>query len=85
MKLAEAPSFGQSILQYAPESRGARDYRALAQAVLAQAAKPADAGRNPGDEVDPESVKELLEVTLEPVRRQEETASPRNGTSPVRP
>ncbi len=85
VKLAEAPSFGQSILQYAPESRGARDYRALAQAVLAQAAKPADPDGSPGDEVDPESVKELLEVTLDPVRQQEDAATPRNGASPVRP
>ncbi|HED64209.1 MAG TPA: ParA family protein [Planctomycetes bacterium] len=36
VKLAEAPSFGQSILQYAPGSPGARDYRALAREVLAQ-------------------------------------------------
>ncbi|MFT5290667.1 MAG: chromosome partitioning protein [Planctomycetota bacterium] len=85
VKLAEAPSFGQSILQYAPESRGARDYRALAQAVLAQSAKPIDPGQTPSDEVDPESVKELIEVTLEPIRRQEDLATPRNGASPVRP
>lgn len=30
IRLAEAPSFGQSILQYAPSSPGAEDYRALA-------------------------------------------------------
>ena len=36
VKLAESPSFGQTILQYAPESNGARDYRALAAEVLAQ-------------------------------------------------
>jgi chromosome partitioning protein len=40
VKLAEAPSFGQTILEYAPESKGARDYRALAQAVLAQEVAP---------------------------------------------
>ena len=38
IRLAEAPSFGQSIFQYAPESNGAADYRALAQEVLAQEA-----------------------------------------------
>ncbi len=32
--LAEAPSFGQSILQYAPYSEGARSYRQLAQEVI---------------------------------------------------
>jgi chromosome partitioning protein len=30
VKLAEAPSFGQSVLKYAPDSHGAADYRALA-------------------------------------------------------
>jgi len=35
IRLAEAPSFGQSILQYAPGSKGAEDYRRLAQEVLA--------------------------------------------------
>jgi chromosome partitioning protein len=34
VRLAEAPSFGQSILQYAPTSHGAEDYRALAREVL---------------------------------------------------
>lgn len=36
VKLAEAPSFGQTILEYAPESNGARDYRSLASEVMAQ-------------------------------------------------
>ena len=35
VRLAEAPSFGLTILQYAPESNGARDYRALAREVMA--------------------------------------------------
>ena len=38
VRLAEAPSFGQSIFQYAPQSNGAEDYRTLAQEVLAAAA-----------------------------------------------
>ena len=36
VRLAEAPSYGQSILQYAPTSNGADDYRQLAEEVLAQ-------------------------------------------------
>lgn len=36
IRLAEAPSFGQPIFQYAAESNGAADYRALAEEVLAQ-------------------------------------------------
>jgi chromosome partitioning protein len=34
IRLAEAPSFGQSIFQYAADSNGADDYRRLAQEVL---------------------------------------------------
>ena len=39
IRLAEAPSFGQSIFEYAPDSNGAADYRALANEVLAQRAE----------------------------------------------
>ena len=39
IRLAEAPSFGQSILQYATTSNGAEDYRNLANEVLSQAAE----------------------------------------------
>lgn len=38
IRLAEAPSFGQSIFQYAPTSNGAEDYRHLAEEVLAMGA-----------------------------------------------
>lgn len=34
IKLAESPSFGQTILKYEPHSNGAADYRALAREVL---------------------------------------------------
>jgi chromosome partitioning protein len=40
IKLAESPSFGQSILQYDPTSHGASDYRALAKEVLEMTAPP---------------------------------------------
>lgn len=36
VRLAEAPSFGKSIFQYAPQSNGAEDYLQLAQEVLHQ-------------------------------------------------
>lgn len=39
IRLAEAPSFGQSIFEYAPQSNGAVDYRALADEVIAQQAE----------------------------------------------
>jgi chromosome partitioning protein len=35
IKLAECPSFGKSIFDYAPTASGAADYRALAKAMLA--------------------------------------------------
>jgi chromosome partitioning protein len=34
IRVAEAPSFGQSIFEYAPQSHGAEDYRQLAAEVL---------------------------------------------------
>lgn len=36
VRLAEAPSFGQSIFQYSPHSHGADDYRDLAREILDQ-------------------------------------------------
>jgi chromosome partitioning protein len=52
IRLAEAPSFGQSIFQYAPNSPGADDYRQLAAEVLKMPAqesaprtKPANSSR----------------------------------------
>ncbi len=40
IRLAEAPSFGQSIFQYAPQSNGADDYRQLAGEILAMQRQP---------------------------------------------
>lgn len=34
IRLAEAPSFGESIFEYAPHSNGAQDYRQLAEEIL---------------------------------------------------
>jgi chromosome partitioning protein len=42
IKLAESPSFGQTILKYEPASKGAADYRALAQEVLKLGGAKAD-------------------------------------------
>ena len=38
IRLAEAPSFGQTIFEYAPHSNGAQDYRQLAEEVVASSA-----------------------------------------------
>jgi chromosome partitioning protein len=38
VRLCEAPSAGESVLQYAPRSRGAREYRAVAAEILGNVA-----------------------------------------------
>ena len=45
IKLAECPSFGQTIFEYAPSSHGAEDYRALVREVL-EMKGPAAAGES---------------------------------------
>lgn len=47
IKLAEAPSFGQSVLDYAPTCSGAADYLALGQEVLAMEATATEPGSAP--------------------------------------
>jgi len=68
IKLAEAPSFGQSIFDYAPQAAGARDYAALAKhfvalidpASPAMMPAPAEATTHPADdEPGDESTSEL--------------------------
>ncbi len=51
IRLAECPSFGQSIFQYAPTSRGAEDYASLAAEVLGRepAATWLDGARSPSE------------------------------------
>jgi chromosome partitioning protein len=39
VRLAEAPSAGEPVLTYAPHSRGAADYRALACEILSETAR----------------------------------------------
>ncbi len=58
IRLAECPSFGQSIFQYAPTSRGAEDYASLAGEVEGRPAasiwlgtEKAEQGRRPHDGV----------------------------------
>ena len=83
VKLAEAPSFGQTILEYAPESAGARDYLALAQEVLAQEVGPGvedGAAPDPVEEPDQEPADER-EVELAPVARGTRGTPPVAGSS----
>jgi chromosome partitioning protein len=47
IKLAEAPSYGRTIFEYAPESSGAADYAALAMEVVDQESRDAELARLP--------------------------------------
>lgn len=47
VRLCEAPSAGESVLQYAPRSRGAREYRAVAAEILGDVAPMEPAGGRP--------------------------------------
>jgi chromosome partitioning protein len=49
VKLAEAPSYGQTIFEYAPDSTGARDHQALADEILAAEAGAQSDGAAPPD------------------------------------
>lgn len=42
VKLVEAPSFGKSVFEYAPQSNGAEDYLALAQEILEKVQQKAE-------------------------------------------
>lgn len=70
VKLAEAPSFGASIIEYAPESNGARDYRKLAMEVIA------------GESAHPELSHLPAPRPLEALRPQRAQPSPQPGAQP---
>jgi len=46
VRLAEAPSAGESVLTYSPESRGAAEYVALVEEIFARAAVPTEVIRS---------------------------------------
>lgn len=56
VKLAEAPSFGRTIFEHAPDSNGARDYAALAAELMGMAVEaPGASESEPEPEVGPEA------------------------------
>jgi chromosome partitioning protein len=74
IKLAESPSFGQTILAYGPTSNGAADYRALAKEVESMTAStsvptPAATAR---DQTQPQS---KVSVTINPTIQNPEVAA----------
>jgi len=52
VRLAEAPSAGESILTYAPQSRGAAEYNALAEEIIEGKSRPSEErGKTPAEEI----------------------------------
>ena len=76
VKLAEAPSFGASIIEYAPESNGALDYRRLALEMIAQEKDHPDLANLPAP-------KEIS--SLRTVRTEEGTPEPSLSQRPITP
>ena len=67
IKLAESPSFGQTIIKYGPTSNGAQDYRALAREVMAMWELQVEAGApQPADEQPAASSAEPVPAAAEP-------------------
>jgi chromosome partitioning protein len=64
IRLAECPSFGQSIFQYAPTSRGAEDYASLAAEI--QGRPPSPIWDTPAAEPRTEAIDEARAATLAP-------------------
>jgi len=64
VKLAEAPSFGKTIFDYAPQCAGAQDYRELAMTIRARWERPSIAIES---EAEPETVK-MNAGSVAPVR-----------------
>jgi len=73
VKLAEAPSYGQTIFEYAPESNGAQDHKRLAVDVAGQE------GRDP-------TLAELAPLySVPPPRPEKKAAAPEQGTGDLQP
>ena len=75
IKLAEAPSYGQTIFEYAPESSGASDYHALALEVIAQEVRDPELAALPRPtDADMKSVRSISLRTVELEPHEEEIA-----------
>ena len=68
IKLAECPSFGQTIFEYEPKAPGSLDYLALAQSIMAYdpAGQPEPAAEPPCPEATPDPVEPEPEISNTP-------------------
>lgn len=72
VKLAEAPSYGRTIFEYAPESHGAQDYMQVAREIIRQESRdPALAGLPPFDERITAAARQNAATTATPTSRNE--------------
>jgi chromosome partitioning protein len=78
VKLAEAPSYGRTIFEYAPECSGASDYRDLAVEILHQEARDPDLASLPRPEREGavSATETLVEKTLVPQAKERRAAKP---------
>lgn len=90
IKLAECPSFGQTIFEYAPTAAGAQDYTDLAGTVLGESPKQAEpapaqqeqATPQPESTPEPQAQVEHKPAQQEPTPTQTDTNSPYGNPYP---
>lgn len=82
IRLAEAPSHGQSIFQYSPDSNGAQDYRSLAAEVLQQTVSEFDQEKLNGTHGRPaESQREVAALEYDSMLEFRQRSAVPTGTS----
>jgi len=82
VRLAEAPSHGQTIFEYAPESYGARDHLLVALEVIAQEGRDAELAQRPRPGT--RAADELLRRLVREARARPADEAPPGGAEPVR-
>lgn len=92
VKLAEAPSFGKTIFEYAPESNGAQDYLALAREVVRGESRDPDLSalgpigeRAPAPRREAPEEARLATVVLIPATPPAQDPEPKPGDLPTLP
>jgi len=83
IKLAECPSFGQTIFDYAPSSHGAEDYLALAKEIIAAPTEhpaPPPVPRGDAPEAEPDDADDLVDAAAPSPPPQQTAAG--DATSP---